>query len=62
MQQLHTITYAVQINGKLAGVMDMPAGLPENLVIPTAAHLLGVNEDDIRRSIFIPDKLVNILI
>ncbi len=59
------ITLVVQVNGKVRGRISVPAGIGEDAVIERAmadanvrTHLQG---KEIRKRIFVPDKLLNIV-
>jgi len=61
-----TVTYAVQVNGKLRGEVTVPADGPEHEVVSAArevpnvkAHLDGAS---IRKTIVVPGRLVNFVI
>jgi leucyl-tRNA synthetase len=60
-----TVTYAIQVNGKLRDNMEMPRGSAESDVVASAqsrakvrAHTDGKT---VRKVIFVPDRLVNIV-
>lgn len=62
---LDQVTVVLQINGKLRGKMDVPAGTPKDTLEAQALqaeaiarHLTGLT---IRKVIVVPDKLVNIV-
>jgi leucyl-tRNA synthetase len=60
-----SVTLVVQVNGKIRGRLDMPAGAAEAdvkreaLALPAVAQQLAGNAP--RKVIVIPDKLVNIV-
>ena len=61
-----TVTYAVQVNGKLRGDVEVPAGSSEDDVVAAAravpnvgAHLDGAT---VRKTIVVPGRLVNFVI
>lgn len=60
-----TITYVVQVNGKLRGTFDLPKNQPEAIVMEAAqAHPTIVKALDgkpIAKVIFVPNKLLNIV-
>lgn len=60
-----TITIAVQVNGKLRGTVEVPAGLDKDAIIAAAstdekikAHLQG----EPKKTIYVPGKLVNFVV
>ena len=59
------ITYAVQVNGKMRGTIDMPVDAAKDTVIGAAKALESVSRlldgKTIRREIFVPKRLVNIV-
>lgn len=61
-----TITYVVQVNGKLRGRLELPKGLEEVTVIDEAMKLSPVtkhvNGKEIRKRIFVQDKLLNLVV
>lgn len=60
-----TVTIAVQVNGKLRDTIQLPTGASQDqaregaLASPKVAAALGAHE--IRKLIFVPDKLVNLV-
>jgi leucyl-tRNA synthetase len=60
------VEIAVQINGKTRGTLTMDAGVSEDEVmeaIKKDAKLFGYLKDaDIKRVIFVPDKIINCVI
>ncbi len=58
-----TVTVAVQVRGKLRGTIDVPAGADEDIVVaaaravPNVASTIG--DKEVRKVVFVPDKLVN---
>ena len=61
-----SVTYAIQVNGKLRGTVDLPAGVERDAAeeaaraVPNVAESIG--EKDIRKVIFVPEKLVNFVV
>lgn len=61
-----SVTYAIQVNGKLRGTIDLPAGTKSDTAetaakaVPNVADSLG--DKDIRKVIFVPEKLVNFVV
>jgi leucyl-tRNA synthetase len=60
------VTLAVQVNGKLRGTVDLPAGAPENdaLALARAEPNVARHLDDgeLRRVIYVPDRLLNLVV
>jgi leucyl-tRNA synthetase len=60
-----SVTYAVQVNGKMRGTVNMPVDAPKAVVIAAAKGLENVGRlidgKMIRREIFVPKRLVNIV-
>ena len=61
-----TVTYAVQVNGRLRGEVSVPAGAGEESVVSAArsvpnvaSHLDGA---EVRKTIFVPGRLVNFVV
>ena len=61
-----TLTYAVQVNGKLRGQLETAVGASEEEVVQAAradpkvaAHLAG---KQLRKVIFVPKRLVNFVV
>lgn len=59
-----TVTFVIQINGKVRGTLEFPKETPQEEVLKAAkddvkiaAHILG----DVKKVIFVPNKLLNIL-
>jgi len=61
-----TVTYAIQVNGKLRGTIDLPAGVESAAAQEAAKEIANVAEfiagKEIRKAIFVPDKLVNFVV
>jgi len=60
------VTYAVQVNGRLRGSVEVPAGLAESEIVAraravpnVATHLDGVT---VRKEIVVPGRLVNLVV
>ena len=62
------VTIAVQVNGKLRGTVKMDAGLANDQVIELVladekiAAFLQKQEGSIRKTIVVPNKLVNLIV
>ena len=60
------ITIAVQVNGKMRGSILIPPGSQEEILIKTALTLPSVQREitgkGIRRTIVVPDRIVNIVV
>jgi leucyl-tRNA synthetase len=61
-----TVTLAVQVNGKVRGTLELPAGAAQEAALSrakaepnVARHLEGV---EIRRVIHVPDRLLNLVV
>ncbi len=57
-----TVVYAVQVNGKLRGQLEVAAGLEKERVVAKAKELPNVKRflaREIKKEIFVPDKIVN---
>jgi leucyl-tRNA synthetase len=60
------ITYVVQVNGKVRGRFDLPKDQPENVILeaakkePILQKYLSLGE--VVKTIFVPNKLINIVI
>ena len=58
-----TVTYAVQVNGKLRGDVDVPSDAVEDEVVAAARAVPNVaaylDGADVRKTIFVPGRLVN---
>lgn len=61
-----TITYVVQVNGKLRGRFDLPKNQPEQVVLEAAKRQPSVaryvDGQKIDKIVFVPNKLLNIVI
>jgi len=61
-----TITYVVQVNGKVRGRFDLPKDQPQDVVLESAKRepsiLKHFDGKEIRKVIFIPNKLLNIVL
>jgi leucyl-tRNA synthetase len=59
------VNIAVQVNGKMRGTFSVPANTEDTIVIETALALPAVQKDlngrSIRRSIVIPNRIVNLV-
>jgi leucyl-tRNA synthetase len=59
------ITYVVQVNGKLRGRFEMPKDQTENVIMECAMENPNISkyveQNDIARVIFVPNKLLNIV-
>ena len=59
-------TYAVQVNGKIRGTMELPVGVENMIAQGAAKEITNVAEfisgKEIRKVIFVPDKLVNFVV
>ena len=62
----HTITLAIQVNGKVRGTIEIPAGTPEEEAVsqareePNVARHLQMAE--LRRVIYVQDRLLNLVV
>ena len=62
----HTITLAIQVNGKVRGTIEIPAGTPEKEAVsqareePNVARYLEMAE--LRRVIYVQDRLLNLVV
>jgi leucyl-tRNA synthetase len=58
-----TVTYAVQVNGKLRGDVGVPADAGEDEVVAAARAVPNVaaylDGAEVRKTIFVPGRLVN---
>ena len=61
-----TITYVVQVNGKLRGKIDLPKDQSQEVIVDLAKGDPGVskyiNGSEIARVIFVPNKLLNFVV
>jgi leucyl-tRNA synthetase len=62
-----TVTYVVQVKGKLRGHVDVPADSEQDAVLATALEDPGVmrhvgDPDAIRKVVFVPGRLINIVV
>jgi leucyl-tRNA synthetase len=61
-----TVTVVVQVNGKLRGQVEVPAGADEATAVEAAKAndkvASYIKDQTIRKTIFVPDKLVNFVI
>jgi leucyl-tRNA synthetase len=61
-----TITYVVQVNGKVRGNFDLPKDQPQEVVLEAAKLKEGVQRHldgkEIVKMIFVPNKLINIVV
>ncbi|HET7433904.1 MAG TPA: leucine--tRNA ligase [Thermoanaerobaculia bacterium] len=61
-----TVTIAVQVNGKLRGQVDVPAGAAENAVYDAVFANEKIQQwvsgKDIVKKIYVPNKLVNVVV
>jgi leucyl-tRNA synthetase len=61
-----SVTYAIQVNGKLRGTVDLPVGADQDTTeeaaraVPNVVDSIG--DKEIRKLIFVPDKLVNFVV
>jgi leucyl-tRNA synthetase len=64
--EVRRVNVAVQVNGKVRGVVEVPAGLAEDELkaegrgLPRVASLIG--DAEVRRVIVVPDRLVNFVV
>jgi leucyl-tRNA synthetase len=61
-----TVSVAVQVRGKLRGVVDVPAGA-DQAVVESAARALGrvaaqIDGAEVRKVIYVPDRLINFVV
>lgn len=60
------VTIAVQVNGKLRGTMDLQKGVSEGEAVNTAmgipAVIRAVDGVEVKRTVFVPDKVVNFIV
>lgn len=61
-----TITYVVQVNGRLRGNFDLPKDQPQEVVLEAARKEEGVQRHidgkEVVKLIFVPNKLINIVV
>jgi leucyl-tRNA synthetase len=61
-----TVTLAIQVNGKLRGTIDISPGSAQLVVEPAALEVTNVAATiggrPIRKTVFVPDKLVNFVV
>lgn len=61
-----TMTYVVQVNGKLRGRFELPKDQPESVVLEAAKKHAGIlrflEGVEIQKIIFVPNKLLNIVV
>ena len=60
-----TITFVIQINGKVRGKMDVATGLDNNSLIELAKQAHGIDKfltGDIKKAIVVPNKLVSFVV
>jgi leucyl-tRNA synthetase len=61
-----TVTLAVQVNGKVRGTVELPAGAPEEAALARAREEPNVarwlDGAEIRRVIYVPDRLLNLVV
>lgn len=58
-------TYVIQVNGKLRGRFDLPKGKNEEEILALAKenpHIAKYLENGLKKAIFVPDKLLNLVI
>ena len=61
-----SVTLAIQVNGKLRGTVDLAAGVDQE-VAETAARAVqnvadSIGDNDVRKVIYVPNKLVNFVV
>ncbi len=60
-----TITYVVQVNGKVRGRFDLPKDQPEERVLAAAKQHPGISKlidgQEIEKIVFVPNKIMNIV-
>ncbi|MDF2577966.1 MAG: leuS [Chlamydiales bacterium] len=59
------VTYVVQVNGKVRARLDLPAGKGEQEIVALATKDQNVNKfltGDIKKVVFVPDKIVNLVV
>ncbi len=61
-----TVTYAVQVNGKLRGQLELPADVAKDDALAAAKALENVArfmaEGTLRREIFVPGRMINLVV
>jgi leucyl-tRNA synthetase len=61
-----TVTLAIQVSGKLRGKIDVAAGVDEEAAVSAALAVpnvaAAINDRTIRKTVFVPDKLVNFVV
>ena len=60
-----TATYVVQVNGKLRGKFELPKDQPQEIIVQIAKNspLIAKHlEGEIKKVIFVPNKLLNFVI
>jgi leucyl-tRNA synthetase len=59
-----TVTYAIQVNGKLRDSMEVAVSLDKDCVIAEAKKTLGVklNNMEIIKEIYVPNRIVNFVV
>lgn len=58
-------TYVIQVNGKMRGQLELPVQQEENLVYQAACSLPAIQKHltkDVKKVIFVPEKLLNLVI
>jgi len=62
----NSVTIAVQVNGKLKGTIELPTGAPEGLAkeraIEIAAVKAAIGDKPVKKIIFVPGKILNVVI
>lgn len=60
------VTYVVQVNGKLRGRLDLPKDQPEEVIVNLAKNHPNVQKfldgKELRKVIFVPNKLLNLVV
>jgi leucyl-tRNA synthetase len=63
---LDTVSVAVQVNGKLRGVVDLPAGADQEAAEAAARALervaSSIDGKAVRRVVYVPDRLINFVV
>jgi leucyl-tRNA synthetase len=60
-----TVTYAVQVNGKLRGTIDLPPDVAQDAAVAAALADASIRRHvptEPRRVIFVPRKLINFVL